>query len=200
MTARLLQGGLRGWSAAGLPVKPSIEYEGNALDSLNDTLQGRWLPFIRCRAWQRCAATGPGLGWCNVQCLPCRDPVLGPLAISLTALGSAAVYDVHRTLQFIGVFAFLTTLGTAPVRYSSKQVKTAHYPVAETLSQSLSCTSPSRDFCSIASLACRRPSTMFSGRTSGWPIFLDVSFQSRGQPVGLQLLLRRERLRWKQNS
>ena len=48
--------------------------------------------------------------------------MLGTIAISLGITAVAAVYDVHRTLQFIGTFAVLATIGTVPVRYDNYQV------------------------------------------------------------------------------
>lgn len=47
---------------------------------------------------------------------------MGVATISLSILTAAAVYDVHRTLQFVGTYGLLATFGTAPVRYSSKEV------------------------------------------------------------------------------
>ena len=52
----------------------------------------------------------------------CRDPVLGSLAISLGITTVAALIDWRKTLQFVGAFGVLTTLGTVPVRYNSLEV------------------------------------------------------------------------------
>jgi len=49
--------------------------------------------------------------------------VLGTIAISLGVTAVAAVIDVHRTLQFIGTYSVLATLGTVPVRYDSLEVR-----------------------------------------------------------------------------
>ena len=48
--------------------------------------------------------------------------MLGTIAISLGITAVAAAYDIHRTLQFIGAFAVLATIGTVPVRYDNYQV------------------------------------------------------------------------------
>ena len=49
--------------------------------------------------------------------------MLGSLAISLGITTVAALVDWRKTLQFVGAFGVLTTLGTVPVRYNSLEVK-----------------------------------------------------------------------------
>lgn len=67
-------------------------------------------------------------------CLMCRDPLIGSLAISLGITSAAAVYDIHKTLQFLGVLAILGNVGTAPLRYSSVEAS-SHLQFQETLSR-----------------------------------------------------------------
>ena len=56
----------------------------------------------------------------------CRDPLLAFATISLGITSAAAIYDVHRTLEFIGVYAIIATLGTVPIRYDSLEVISYH--------------------------------------------------------------------------
>ena len=42
-----LQGGFRGWTSAGLPVKASPDYDASDLDVLSDKIQGQVIPSLR---------------------------------------------------------------------------------------------------------------------------------------------------------
>ena len=44
----ILQGGMKSWASSGLLVKESTEYDASSFDGINDTVQGRILPALRC--------------------------------------------------------------------------------------------------------------------------------------------------------
>ena len=58
-----------------------------------------------------------------IMVINCRDPVIGTAAITGTVLAATAIYDVHRTLQFVGSLGVLLTIGTIPIRYNSLEVR-----------------------------------------------------------------------------
>lgn len=51
-----------------------------------------------------------------------RDPLLAFLTISLAVTSAAAIYDIHSTLEFVGVYAIIATAGLIPVNYDSLEV------------------------------------------------------------------------------
>ena len=52
-----------------------------------------------------------------------RDPFVSVLSVAGLVLAGAAVYDVHRTLQFVGVVGLFSSLASYLNSYDSPQVR-----------------------------------------------------------------------------
>lgn len=121
-----MQGGFNGWVEAGLPVRESDDYDTSPIDTINDTIEGRVLPTLRCAPTMLQQSTHVSLlqkARKAKRLRLCREPAFTAVALGVGVLATALFVDRHRTLQFLGAFGLVATFGTAPFRYNSTEVR-----------------------------------------------------------------------------